>query len=101
MLASRSPQRRAMLERLGLRFAVRPSGVEEIERGDPRELALENARRKARAVARPGEVVIGADTVVALDNLILGKPVDVADAAAMLRMLSGRRHEVYTGVAII
>jgi len=90
-----------MLERLGLRFAVRPSGVEEIERGDPRELALENARRKARAVARPGEVVIGADTVVSLNGAIFGQPHDERHARETLRALSGTRHEVIGGVALV
>ena len=76
ILASGSPQRRAILEQAGIPFEVRVSGVEEETRGDPREVALENARRKARAVDAPGELVLGADTDVALDGDILGKPRD-------------------------
>jgi septum formation protein len=101
VLASRSPQRRAILERLGLRFEVRPSGAEELQRGDPRELALENASRKARAVARPGEVVIGADTVVSLGGVIFGQPADERHARETLRALSGAWHEVIGGVALV
>jgi septum formation protein len=79
---------------------VRVSGVEEETRGDPREVALENARRKARAVAAPGELVLGADTDVALDGDILGKPADAVQAAAFLERLSGRTHEVVGGVVL-
>jgi septum formation protein len=77
---------------------VRVSGAEEETRGDPREVAVENARRKALAVARPGELVLGADTDVALDGELLGKPRDDAHAAELLRRLSGRTHEVVGGV---
>jgi septum formation protein len=101
VLASRSPQRRAILERLGLSFTVRPSGVEELRCGDPRVLALENARRKADAVARPGEVVIGADTVVTLDDAVFGKPSDERHARETLGALSGAWHEVIGGVALV
>jgi septum formation protein len=79
---------------------VRVSGAEEETRGDPREVALENARRKARAVAAPGELVLGADTDVALDGDILGKPADEEQAAAFLERLSGRTHEVVGGVVL-
>ncbi len=79
---------------------MRVSGAEEETRGDPREVALENARRKARAVAAPGELVLGADTDVALDGDILGKPADAAQAAAFLERLSGRTHEVVGGVVL-
>jgi septum formation protein len=78
---------------------VRVSGVEEETRGDPREVALENARRKALAVE--GEVVLGADTDVALDGEILGKPADEAQAAAFLARLSGRTHLVVGGIAVV
>src|SRR4029077_1697195 len=76
VLASASPQRKAMLERLGVAFTIRPSAVEELDRGDPQEIAAENALRKARAACRPGanETVLGCDTVVALGGIPYGKP---------------------------
>jgi septum formation protein len=80
---------------------VRVSGVDEETRGDPREVAVENARRKALAVAAPAEVVLGADTDVALDGEILGKPADEAQAQAFLERLSGRTHEVVGGIAVV
>ena len=101
ILASASPQRRAILEQAGIAFEVRVSGVEEETRGDPREVAVENARRKALAVARPGELVLGADTIVVLDGEILGKPRDEAQARAFLERLSGRTHEVVGGIALV
>jgi septum formation protein len=79
---------------------VRVSGAEEETRGDPREVALENARRKAGAVDAPGRLILGADTDVALDGDILGKPADAAQAAAFLERLSGRTHEVVGGVVL-
>ena len=75
-----------------------PAHVEELAQGDPRELALENARRKALAVT--GELVLGADTDVGLDGDVLGKPRDAAHARELLTRLSGRRHEVVGGIAI-
>ena len=74
------------------------SGVEEVGEGDPTWVAEENARRKAVAV--PGDLVLGADTDVALDGDILGKPADAAQAAAFLRRLSGRTHLVVGGIAL-
>ena len=85
--ASASPQRRAILEQLGVAFDVRPADVEELAAGDPRELALENARRKALAV--DGELVLGADTDVALDGEVLGKPRDAEHARELLARLAG------------
>jgi len=79
-------------------FEVAPANVDELAQGDPRELALENARRKALAV--PGELVLGADTDVGLDGDVLGKPRDAAHARELLTRLSGRRHEVVGGIAI-
>ena len=99
ILASASPQRRAILEQLGVAFEVRPAGVEEETAGDPRAVALENARRKALAV--PGGLVLGADTDVALDGEVLGKPRDAAHARALLARLAGRRHEVVGGIALV
>jgi len=92
-----------LLERLGVRFEVEPAGVEELEQGDPAVAAVENARRKARAVAarRPDRVVVGADTVVACEGVILGKPRDRDQAAAFLARLAGKRHTVHGGVAVV
>ena len=101
VLASASPQRRAILERLGIAFSVRVSGVEELDTGDPDELTLANARRKAGAVARPGELVIGCDTIVALDGAVYGKPADAREAGRTLRALSGRTHQVVSGLVVL
>jgi septum formation protein len=98
ILASRSPQRRAILEQLGVPFEVVVPDVVEIEVGDPTELALENARRKALAVG--GELVLGVDTVVALDGRIYGKPASKTEARDTLRALSGRVHTVISGVCV-
>ncbi len=103
VLASGSPQRRAMLERLGVAFTVRPSGVTELDRGEPGAIAMENALRKARAVRRPGvqETVLGCDTLVALAGVIYGKPPDESAARETLRALSGARHEVVSALALL
>jgi septum formation protein len=77
---------------------VRPADVEEIMDGDPREAAAANARVKALAV--PGELVLGADTIVAVDGEILGKPRDAGQARVYLGRLAGRRHEVVGGIAL-
>jgi septum formation protein len=98
ILASRSPQRRAILTQLGIPFTAVPVDVEELAAGDPAEVARENARRKAAAA--PGDLVLGVDTVVALDGGIHGKPVDEAGARAVLELLAGRTHEVWSGVAV-
>jgi septum formation protein len=98
VLASASPQRRAILEQAGIAFVVTPSGVDELDAGDPLHVAGENARRKALAV--PGELVLGADTDVALDGDILGKPRDAAHARELLERLSGRTHLVVGGIAL-
>jgi septum formation protein len=97
-LASRSPQRRAILEQLGVRFDVVVPEVEETSEGDPRGMVVENALRKARAVA--GELVLGVDTTVVVDGRAFGKPADRDEAVRMLRMLSGREHEVWSGMAL-
>ena len=97
-LASRSPQRKAILEQLGIEFRVEPADVEELTEGDPREVVIENAVRKARAV--DGELVLGADTEVFLDERIFGKPDSEEQAEAFLRELSGRTHEVWGGIAL-
>jgi septum formation protein len=98
ILASGSPQRRAILEQLGVGFRVVVPEVEELAAGEPRALVRENALRKARAVA--GERVLGADTAVVLDGRVFGKPADREQAADFLRALSGRTHEVISGIAV-
>jgi septum formation protein len=84
-------------------FTVRPSDVQEIAHGDPGEVALENALRKAHAVQEPGgaELVLGCDTLVALRGTIYGKPVDERMARATLQALSGTTHEVVSGLALL
>jgi septum formation protein len=103
LLASRSPRRAAILEQLDIPFVAVPADVDEREVGDPEDAARANARAKARAVAErhPGERVLGADTVVALEGRILGKPVDEGQAAEWLRALSGRTHRVLCGLCLI
>src|SRR5215210_4015052 len=103
VLASGSPRRRELLARLGVRFTVRAADIDETPRpGEaPDVYVLRLAEEKARAAARPGELVLAADTTVVVDGEILGKPVDDADAARMLRLLAGREHEVLTGVAVV
>jgi septum formation protein len=97
-LASRSPQRKAILEQLGIEFRVDPADVEELTEGDPRDVVVENAVRKARAVE--GDLVLGADTEVFLDGRIFGKAATESEAVAYLRSLSGRTHEVWGGIAL-
>ncbi len=103
MLASRSPQRRAILEQLGVEFSVQVPDIEELEAGPPHEVALENAYRKASAIASTGSgaSVLGVDTVVALGARMYGKPADAEDARATLTALAGRRHAVVSGVCLI
>jgi septum formation protein len=98
-LASRSPQRKAILEQLGIEFRVEPADVEELTEGDPREVVIENALRKARAV--DGDLVLGADTEVFLEGRIFGKASNEKEARAFLSDLSGRVHEVWGGIAVI
>jgi septum formation protein len=106
VLASGSPQRRAILGDLGLDFEVRATGVVEEDEGAPRVVASENALRKAvAAAAAPGagsdEVVIGCDTLVATELEIWGKPPDEAAARETLRRLAGRTHDVVSGLAVV
>lgn len=108
ILASASPRRRALLAGLGLTFQVVPSTASEeaVPGSEPGALVEELARRKAAAVAasleEPDErLVVGADTIVVLADRILGKPRDEAEARSMLTALSGRWHQVFTGVAVI
>jgi septum formation protein len=102
VLASRSPQRRAILETLGVPFQVRPVDVVEQEAGAPVAVASENALRKAVAGrARADEVVLGVDTIVVTDLEIWGKPPDEEAARQTLRRLGGRTHTVISGVALV
>jgi septum formation protein len=98
VLASASPQRRAILAQAGIPFEVHPAHVEEETAGDPVAVAETNARRKATAVA--GDLVLGADTIVAVDGDILGKPADERAAREYLSRLAGRSHEVVGGFAL-
>lgn len=103
ILASGSPQRREILERLEIDFEVRVSGVEEIVHGDPAEVVLANALLKARSIAEtaPSRLVIGCDTDVVLEDHIIGKPEDEVRAREYLAQLSGRTHRVLSGLAIV
>ncbi len=107
ILASGSPRRRELLSLLNLPFEVRPSDADEStpEDWEPAKIVTELALRKARAVIggelSDNAVVIGSDTIVVLDGQVLGKPANAEEAAGMLRRLSGRKHEVYTGLACI
>ncbi|MGA2736322.1 MAG: Maf family protein [Bryobacteraceae bacterium] len=105
VLASRSPRRRDILQQAGIPFVVRPIEVDETplpgERA--RDYVTRIAREKANAAAglrADGEIILTADTTVAIHGEILGKPLDAADARRMLRMLSGQRHEVLTGICL-
>jgi septum formation protein len=106
VLASSSPQRRKILEDLGLSFALRPLDVREEDMGAPLAVASENALRKAVAGARAAgngedEVVIGCDTLVATELEIWGKPPNEAAARETLRRLSGRTHQVVSALALV
>jgi septum formation protein len=105
VLASASPRRSELLRNAGITFTVQPAHVDErmLAGEAPEEYAKRLAREKAQAVSqqRPGETVLGADTIVVVDSQVLEKPRDQADAARMLRLLSGRSHRVITGVCVI
>ena len=105
VLASASPRRQELLRNAGIEFVVRPSDIPEIPLSgeSPREFGERMAREKARAVRANNRksAILAADTVVAVETEILGKPVDANDAARMLRLLSGRTHSVITGVCLL
>ena len=117
ILASQSPRRKELLEQIGLEFEICPAkGEEIITKTIPEEVVMELSKQKAEEVAAmvssygeqhkeittPSDIlVIGADTVVAYDGKILGKPADDADAKRMLTMLSGNTHSVFTGVTLV
>lgn len=98
ILASASPQRAAILTQLGIPFEVVVPDVEELELGDPAAVCEENARRKASAVG--GDLVLAADTVVALGDRVYGKPEDEGQARAFLQALSGQTHTVWGGISV-
>jgi septum formation protein len=100
VLASGSPQRSEILSKLGVEFEVVVSGVDELTGGDPDLEVLANARLKARAVARDG-IVLACDTDVVLDGKALGKPADAAEARRYLDRMSGRAHEVLSGLVVL
>lgn len=108
ILASQSPRRRELLEQVGITFEVVPSVVEEkITKDHPVEIVIELSAQKALDVGNSeqnyalcGDVVIGADTVVAIDGKIMGKPGNREEAIGMLNRLQGRTHSVFTGVTL-
>jgi septum formation protein len=105
VLASASPRRQELLRNAGIPFTVQPADVDETPLAGeaPRACVERLARQKALVVwqKRPRDVVLGADTIVVVNGAMLGKPTDADDAARMLRMLSGRVHEVITGVCVV
>lgn len=103
VLASRSPQRRAILDQLAIDYEVLPVDVDEIGVGPPIEVARANALAKAQAAARlrPDRTILGVDTIVVLDGEIIGKPPSETAAASTLRRLAGRTHEVVSGLALV
>ena len=105
ILASQSPRRIRLLRLLGIPFTVQASGVDERidERISPEDVVRQLSLEKAKAVAAPlrAGIVIGADTIVVLDKKILGKPTSKEEATAMLSLLSGRTHTVFTGFALV
>jgi septum formation protein len=105
VLASASPRRQELLRNAGILFEIQPSDISEEPLPDekPQALVQRLAREKALAVSlrRPNDPILGADTTVVIEDQILGKPRDGADASRMLRLLSGRTHQVITGVCVI
>ncbi|MBQ3705817.1 MAG: septum formation protein Maf [Clostridia bacterium] len=103
ILASSSPRRRELLTQAGIPFELFVPQVEEACDLPAREAVAELSRRKALAAAasRPGRFILASDTLVAIDGAALGKPRDPDDACRMLRLLSGRTHEVFTGVTVV
>lgn len=106
VLASGSPRRRQLLAELGVAFEIRPADVDETPRVNEdaavlvHRLAADKAQAGLQSATEADIVVLAADTVVSVDGEVLGKPVDAADAARMLGLLSGSRHQVLTGVAV-
>ena len=104
ILASQSPRRQQLLQLLRVNFTVKPADIDEAMDPTlpPKQEVARVSRLKAEATPRkPGDVVIAADTIVVLQNKVLGKPIDKADAIAMLQALSGRDHQVMTGLTVL
>jgi septum formation protein len=105
VLASASPRRKKLLQELGFRLTIDPSDVDEVfdESLEPSLMASQLAQKKALDVAsrHPNQIVLGADTIVVVDGLMLAKPLDAEDAKGMLRLLSGRSHFVWTAVSLV
>jgi septum formation protein len=99
-LASGSPRRRELLEQLGLELEIAPADIDETALAGESPIEYVGRLALAKAAVVAGELVLAADTTVELDGEILAKPLDAADAARMLRALSGREHQVHTGVAL-
>ena len=105
ILASASPRRKELLSQIGIEYEVIPSNTEEIITSTvPSEIVMELAKQKAEDVVRninqPGKIVLGADTIVAFDNKVMGKPVNEEDAFSMISLLENATHQVYTGVSL-
>ncbi len=103
ILASASPRRSELLSAAGFTFTIRVADVDEslFANETPHDYVARLSLTKAKAVARPDEIVLGADTTVVIGDEIAGKPVDIADAKRMLNLLSGNWHEVLTGVSLV
>lgn len=103
VLASASPRRREILEKLGFRCEVRPANIDELAIRDPdaEKQTLRIAHEKARVIAAPGVLTVAADTIVVLDGAVLEKPQDKQEAISMLSRLSGRAHLVHTAVSLV
>lgn len=105
ILASASPRRKELLAQIGIKYEVLPSRTEEVITSTiPSEIVMELAKQKAEDVVmqigEPGKIVLGADTIVAMNGEVMGKPVDEADAYSMISKLQNNAHQVYTGVSI-
>ena len=104
VLASASPRRQELLRNAGIPFIIQAANIPEspLENESPQTCAQRLAREKAQAVSqeKPRDLILGADTIVVVDNLMFGKPTDQSDAIRMLRLLSGRTHQVITGVCL-
>ena len=105
ILASASPRRRELLSQIGIEYEVIPSKKEEVVTSAvPSEIVMELAKQKAEDIVlqvnQPGKIVLGADTIVALDGEVMGKPKDEADAFSMISKLQDNAHQVYTGVSL-
>ena len=105
ILASASPRRKELLSQIGIEYEIIPSNTEEIITSTiPSDIVMELAKQKAEDVVRnvnkPGKIVLGADTIVAFDNKVMGKPVNEEDAFSMISSLANATHQVYTGVSL-